>query len=244
MPEYDFDKPINRYNTNSLKYDFMREYGYPEDVLPLWIADMDLQVAAPIQEALHKAVNHGIFSYSDAKETYYQAVADWFKNYFDWQTQPEWLVKTPGVVFALAMAIRSFTQRGDSIIIQPPVYYPFYSVIRNNNRQIVENELCYHDGRYEIDFKDFERKIEENHVKLFLFCSPHNPVGRVWKYEELHTLGEICRRHDVLVVSDEIHCDFTLPAHPHIVFTQACPELADQSVICTSPSKTFNLAGL
>ena len=244
MARYDFDAVVDRRNTNSLKYDFAVERGRPADVLPLWVADMDFPAPAPVLEALRRAVDHGIFGYSEVKSDYYDAVSRWFSEKFHWQTQPEWLVKTPGVVFALAMAVRALTRPGDSVLIQPPVYYPFFSVIRDNDRTVVENELRYRDGRYTIDFEDFERKIVAHQVKLFLLCSPHNPVGRVWSPEELGRLGEICRKHDVFVVSDEIHCDFAFEEHPHHMLLEAAPGLAERAIVCTAPSKTFNLAGL
>lgn len=244
MSQYDFDKEVSRKNTNSLKYDFAVERGRPADVLPLWVADMDFPTAPPILDALHKAVDHGIFGYSEVKEDYYRAVSGWFRRHFGWETRPEWLIKTPGVVYALAMAVRALTEPGDGVLIQPPVYYPFYSVIRDNDRRIVENELVYQNGRYEIDFADFETKIRENRVKLFILCSPHNPVGRVWTIEELQKIGEICEKYGVTVVSDEIHCDFAFESHPHTIFPLACPGLAENSIVCTAPSKTFNLAGL
>lgn len=244
MTQYDFDRYIDRRNTNSLKYDFAVERGRPADVLPLWVADMDFRAPEPVLDALRKSVEHGIFGYSEVKGGYYDAVSGWFLRRFQWRTQPEWLVKTPGVVFALAMAVRALTQPGDSVLIQPPVYYPFFSVIRDNGRSIVESELVYRDGKYSIDFADLERKVAEQNVRLFLLCSPHNPVGRVWSAEELQRLGDICRKHQVYVVSDEIHCDFAFPEHPHHIFLEAVPDLADQTVVCTAPSKTFNLAGL
>ena len=244
METYQFDREISRKHTNSLKYDFAVERGYPENVLPLWVADMDFRAAEPILDALHRAVDHGIFGYSEVKGEYYDAVAGWFRDRFGWETKPEWLVKTPGVVYALAMAIRACTKEGDSVLIQPPVYYPFASVIRDNGRRVAENRLAYRNGHYEIDFDDFEEKIKKKKVKLFILCSPHNPVGRVWTEEELRRMGDICLKYDVTVVSDEIHCDFALPGHPHTVFLKACPDLAQKTVVCTSPSKTFNLAGL
>lgn len=244
MVQYDFNQVINRCDTNSLKYDFAVERGRPADVLPLWVADMDFRAPEPVLEALRRAVEHGIFGYSEVKGGYYETISRWFLDHFQWQTQPEWLVKTPGVVFALAMAVRALTQPGDGILIQPPVYYPFYSVIHDNDRHLVENELLYQDGRYFIDFEDFERKIVENRVKLFILCSPHNPVGRIWTLEDLQRMGKICQAHNVYVVSDEIHCDFAFEAHPHHIFLSAVPELADRTIICTAPSKTFNLAGL
>lgn len=242
--QYNFDKIVDRRNSNSLKYDFAVERGYPADVLPLWVADMDFSAPEPVLEALHKAVAHGIFGYSDVKSDYYETVSRWFLDRFDWQTQPDWLVRTPGVVFALAMAVRALTQPGDSVLIQPPVYYPFFSVIRDNERKIIENTLVYQDGRYHVDLQDFEEKIIRHHVKLFILCSPHNPVGRVWTREELTQIGRICKKHGVFVVSDEIHCDFAFPEHPHTVFLTANSDLAGQAIICTAPSKTFNLAGL
>ena len=242
--QYNFDTVIDRKNTNSLKYDFAVERGYPADVLPIWVADMDFRAPKPVLDALSKAVDHGIFGYSDVKQDYYGAVSRWFIDRFGWQTQPDWLVRTPGVVFALAMAVRALTQPGDGILIQPPVYYPFFSVIRDNERIVIENPLVYQGGCYHIDFTDFEEKIIQNQVKLFILCSPHNPVGKVWTREELTQIGRICKKHCVFVVSDEIHCDFAFPEHPHTVFLTANPDLARQAIVCTAPSKTFNLAGL
>ena len=244
MEQYDFDSVIDRKNTNSLKYDFAVERGRPADVLPLWVADMDFQAPEPVLAALRKSVDHGIFGYSDVKSDYYDAVSQWFLKRHHWQTHRSWLVKTPGVVFALAMAVRTLTQPKDSILIQPPVYYPFFSVIRDNDRTVIENELIYRNGRYTMDFEDFEQKIVKHQVKLFILCSPHNPVGRVWTLEELQRIGEICLKHGVFVVSDEIHCDFAFEEHPHHVFLSANPALAERAIICTAPSKTFNLAGL
>lgn len=244
MHPYDFDQVIDRRNTNSLKYDFAAERGRPEDVLPLWVADMDFRAPEPVLDSLRRAVEHGIFGYSEVKANYFDAVSGWFLNRFGWQPRPEWLVKTPGVVFALAMAVQALTKPGEGVLIQPPVYYPFFSVIRDNGRRIVENTLVYRDGRYSIDFADFERSIVEQDVKLFLLCSPHNPVGRVWTLEELRRMGEICRAHGVYVVSDEIHCDFAFPEHPHHIFLQAVPEWSEHTIVCTAASKTFNLAGL
>ncbi len=244
MSRYDFDKVFERHGTNSLKYDFAAERGYPKDILPLWVADMDYKTSPAILKALHEAVDHGIFGYSRSKSDYYEAAAGWFSRRLDWTPENKWLVQTPGVVFALSMAIRAYTQEGDGVIIQPPVYYPFYSVVRDNKRTLIENELLYINGHYEIDFDDFEEKIKRNNVKLFILCSPHNPVGRVWTAEELEKIGRICARYNVIIVSDEIHCDFVFPNHRHTVFTKAFPEAENRSVICTAPSKSFNLAGL
>lgn len=241
---FDFDKVIDRRGTNCLKYDFAVERGRKEDILPLWVADMDFQTAPGIQERLRAAVDHGIFGYSDGKADYFAAVSSWYREKFGWETKEEWLIKTPGVVFALAAAVRAFTEKGDRVLIQQPVYYPFSEVIRDNGRVLINSPLKQVNGRYEMDFEDMERKITENQVKLFLLCSPHNPVGRVWTEEELKKAGELCVKHGVLVVSDEIHSDFTYPGVAHHVFAGLSPEFARISVTCTAPSKTFNIAGL
>lgn len=238
-----FDEVIDRRNTNSLKHDFAAENSLPEDVLPMWVADMDFKAPPSVLEAMKKSAEHGIFGYSDIKSDYYDIVSSWFLRRFGWKTQREWLVVTPGVVYALATAVRAFTKKGEAVIIQPPVYYPFYNVINNNERKLIENPLVYKDGKYEIDFEDFEKKIVDNDVKLFIFCSPHNPVCRVWTKDELKKLGEICLKHNVIIVADEIHCDFTWEGHPHTMFTEAVPEMKDRTMLCTAPSKTFNVAG-
>lgn len=240
----DFDTVPNRRGTNCFKYDFAREMGMPEDVLPLWVADMDFPTAPAVLERLHALAEHGIFGYTGVKDAYFSAVHNWYAQRFGWETQRSWLVTTPGVVFAIAIAIRAFTQKGDAILIQQPVYYPFANKVTENDRQLVVNPLVLKNGRYEMDFVDMERKIADNHVKMFLLCSPHNPVGRVWTKEELLRVGEICQKHGVLVVSDEIHADFTYAGHTHRVFASVKSEFADFTITCTAPSKTFNLAGL
>ena len=240
----DFDTVPNRRGTNCFKYDFAREMGMPEDVLPLWVADMDFPTAPAVLERLHALAEHGIFGYTGVKDAYFSAVHNWYAQRFSWETQRSWLVTTPGVVFAIAIAIRAFTQKGDAILIQQPVYYPFANKVTENDRQLVVNPLVLKNGRYEMDFADMERKIVDYHVKMLLLCSPHNPVGRVWTKEELLRVGEICQKHGVLVVSDEIHADFTYAGHTHHVFASVKSEFADFTITCTAPSKTFNLAGL
>ncbi|MEQ2540667.1 MalY/PatB family protein [Lachnospiraceae bacterium CLA-AA-H183] len=270
MTTYNFDKITNRKGTNCLKYDFAVERGKPADVLPLWVADMDFPVSEEISKSLHAAVEHGIYGYTQPKDAYYNAVMNWMERKHNWKTKREWIVKTPGVVFALGAAVKAFTDPGDAILIQNPVYYPFTNIIRDNNRKVVDNTLVYHpvtertvvpvttddvseqqinnvgtvSPAYQIDFEDFERKIEQEHVKLFILCNPHNPVGRVWTVEELQKLGEICLRHHVIVVSDEIHNDFVYPGYEHTVFANVDPRFAEFTLTCTAPSKTFNLAGL
>ena len=239
-----FDEVIDRTNTNSEKYDKKKEFGKPADVLPLWVADMDFRAPEEVLLALHDAVTHGIFGYSEPDETYFLALQTWFSKHFQWKLEPEWLVKSPGVVFALHAAVRALTKEGDAVLIQPPVYYPFFKVVEENNRKLICNPLLRRGLQYEINFEEFEQKIIEEEVKLFLLCSPHNPVGRVWKREELDRILEICVRHQVFVVSDEIHCDFTYPGNQHIVFATLSREASDCCIVCTAPSKTFNLAGL
>ena len=241
---YDFDRPIDRRNTASVKFDLAEANGYPADVLPMWVADMDFQAPPCVLQALGKAVEHGIFGYSFLPESYYEAVQAWFARRFDWQVERDWILTTPGVVFALASAIRAATEPGDGVMVQSPVYYPFYKAIEQNGRKLVENPLVYADGKYCVDFLDFERKITDHQVKLFVLCSPHNPVCRVWTLPELQTIGAICKKHGVKVIADEIHCDFAFPEHPHTPFLKACPDMAEDVILCTAPSKTFNLAGL
>ena len=192
----DFDKITDRRNTNCLKYDFAVKRGMPEDVLPLWVADMDFQTSSYVQDALIRQAQHGIFGYSDGQESYFEAVEGWLKKHHDWEVQEKWLVKTPGVVMALALSVKAYTDPGDAVLIQSPVYYPFSEVISDNGRKIVSSDLFLgEDNRYHIDFADFEKKIVEEEVKLFSFAIPHNPVGRVWTKEELETIGDICCRH-------------------------------------------------
>lgn len=239
-----FNKIIDRRNTNSLKYDFAVEKGKPEGIIPLWIADMDFKTSGFISKEIKRSIQHGIFGYSDVKDDYFQAISRWFEKKHGWKPESSWLVKTPGVVFSIAIAIKALTEEGDGIIIQQPVYYPFSEIVIKNNRKLIINPLIYDAGKYSIDFIDFEDKIVKNNIKLFFLCNPHNPVGRVWTYDELKRLGTICLKHNVTVISDEIHCDFTYQGHKHIVFSSISEEFANNSIICTSPSKSFNLAGL
>ena len=240
----DFDRIIDRKNTRCLKYDFAVKRGMPEDVLPLWVADMDFETSSYIEDALTERVQEGIFGYSDVQTPYFEIIRDWMIRHHDWEPQEKWLIKTPGVVFALAMAVKAYTDPGDKVLLQQPVYYPFSEVITDNGREVVSNDLVLtEDGTYKIDFADFEQKIIANGIKLFMLCSPHNPVGRVWTKEELEKIGDICVKHGVTVVSDEIHNDFIWEG-THTVFAGIKKEFADISVTCTSPSKTFNLASM
>lgn len=240
----DFNLMIDRKNTHSLKYDMARRLGKPEGILPLWVADMDFKTSSYIQEAIEKRVEHGVFGYSEVQEEYFEIVSGWMLKHHNWKVEAQWLVKTPGVVYALATAIRAFTAPGDHVLIQEPVYYPFRGMIEANDRQAAVSPLQQDaTGKYRMDFEDIERKIVKEKVKLFLLCNPHNPVGRVWTREELECLGDLCCRYQVVVVSDEIHADFIWKGK-HQVFADLKEEYKKITVTCTSPSKTFNIAGL
>ncbi len=241
---YNFNLVVNRKNTNSLKYDFAVERGKTADILPLWVADMDFPTVPEVTQALVKASRHGIFGYTEVKEDYFKILRNWFSSHYHWDIERKWLVKTPGVVFAIAMAIRAFTEKNDTVLIQRPVYYPFSEAIESNERVLINNPLVYENGKYHMDLNDFEEKIIKNNVKLFILCNPHNPVGKVWTKDELIQLGDICVKHNVLVVSDEIHADFIYPGHEHLNFANLKPEFFARTITCTAPSKTFNLAGL
>ena len=241
---YDFNHITDRHCTNAVKLDLALARGKPADVLSLWVADMDFPTAPVILDALHNKVEHGIFGYSCLDQGFHEALKNWMKNEHNFEFDRRSLVTTPGVVFAISCAIHAFTSESDAVIIQTPVYYPFKNMIELNHRRLVTSSLYEEKGRYYIDFEDFEKKIEENDVKLFILCSPHNPVGRVWTYEELKKLSEICLRHKVLVFADEIHNDFVYEPNKHTVFSTISKEVAENSIVSMSPSKTFNLAGL
>lgn len=242
--QYDFDTPIDRTHTWSIKHDFKKENGKADDILPLWVADMDFRSPDSVVEALKKAVDHGIFGYSRADESYFDAVAAWYQKRHHLTLQPEWMTCTPGIVFALSIAVRAFTQEGDAVLIQPPVYHPFSRAILRNKRTLVENPLVLKDGHYEMDLEDLEQKVLDEHVKLMILCNPHNPVGRVWTREELTALADICLRHHVYVISDEIHGDFVWQGHEQTPYASISEEACLHSMMCTAPSKTFNLAGM
>lgn len=240
-----FDEVIDRKNTDSLKFDFAVQRGMPEDVLPLWVADMDFKTSSLVLDEINKRVNHGIFGYSDTGVKYFEAVSSWLKKHHNLEIEQDWIVKTPGIVFAIGMAIRAFTKEGEAVLIQQPVYYPFSGLIKSNNRKLISSDLVLaEDGKYHIDFDDFEKKIVENNVKLFLLCSPHNPVGRVWTKEELKKVVEICIKYEVIIFSDEIHSDFIYDGYVHTPTVNVDSRVKDYCVTATSPAKTFNLAGL
>lgn len=240
----DFDTIINRRNSYSVKYDFAKEHHMPENVVPMWVADMDFRMSSYIQDALYRQAQHGILGYSEADDSYYDAVCSWMYQHHQWNVKREWLVKTPGIVFALALAVKAFTKEGDAVLIQQPVYYPFYDVIANNGRRVVSNTLIQDEtGKYCMDVEDFETKIRNEKIRLFILCSPHNPVGRVWSREELLRIGDICYRYGVIVISDEIHEDFVWRGRHHVLVGLK-DEYREIVITATSPGKTFNIPGL
>ncbi|MCR5145214.1 MAG: pyridoxal phosphate-dependent aminotransferase [Lachnospiraceae bacterium] len=248
MPErnLDFDQIINRKNTKSLKYDFAEARRYPADALPLWVADMDFKTSSYIEDALREVVEHNIYGYTQIQrgDDFFDSVAGWMKRHHDWDVLPDWHVHTPGVCVAIANAIQAYTEVGDAVLIQQPVYYPFSNMITQNARKLVVNELLYDENsHYSIDYEDFENKIRDNNVKLFILCNPHNPVGRVWSKDELERIGDICDKYNVIVFSDEIHFDF-IWKEKHYIFQEVKPEYRNFTITATAPSKTFNLAGV
>ena len=242
--KFDFDTVVNRKNTNAIKYDLAKKRGKPEDAVSLWVADMDFPAAPCIQKAVAEKAAHGIWGYSRPDNRYYDALKKWYKERHNFEVQNEWVVNTPGVCFALAAAIKAFTKEGESVLIQKPVYYPFFNIINSLQRKVVNSSLILKNNHYEIDFDDFERKIVQENVKMFILCSPHNPGGRVWTKQELQKISEICLAHNVLVVSDEIHSDITFGSNVHTVYGSLSEQALKNSIICTAPSKSFNLAGL
>lgn len=238
--KHNFDEIVERRNTNSYKWDSATS----EDVLPMWVADMDFRTAPVIVDALLKRARNGVFGYTKVPAGYYESVINWFRIHHDFVIAKEHILFTTGVVPALSAVIKALTVPGDKVIVQTPVYNSFFSSIRNDECEIVANELMYENGLYSINFNDLEQKAADPKAKLLLLCNPHNPVGRVWTRRELIQIGEICLRNNVLVVSDEIHCDLVYPGHKHIPFASVSKDFSQSSVTCTAPSKTFNLAGI
>ena len=241
-----FDEVIDRSNTGSIKWDpfYLKEIFGREDLLPLWVADMDFRTPQPVIDALVERVKHGIFGYTGPDPIKYNnSVINWFKRRHNWILHEDWLVYSPGIVQACTYLIQRFTNPGDKVIIQNPVYYPFASIINNNGRRVVSNQLILDKSYYKMNYDDLEEKAKDPRAKAIILCSPHNPVGRVWTKEELTRLGEICLENNILVISDEIHCDLVYPKHEHIVFASISEDFAQHSITCTAGSKTFNLAG-
>lgn len=247
MSKYNFDRVIDRVGTDCVKWDFRtncspkaQKYG-----LPFWIADMDFECAEPIIEALHKKVNHKIFGYSsNDSEKYFDSVCGWYKRRFNWEINREDIVFSPGVVPAVAILVRILTDSNEGVIIQKPVYYPFEAKIKSNNREVVNNPLIYENGTYRMDYDDLEEKAKCSNNKVLILCSPHNPVGRVWREEELKKVVEICKKYNLWIIADEIHSDLIRKGFKHTPLQALCPEYKDKIITCIAPSKTFNLAGM
>ncbi len=238
-----FNNVHHRKNTRSVKWDMLQSVFQTTDVLPMWVADMDFKAPQRVNDALINRAKHGIWGYTVIDHDVEEAIINWLCNRHSWQVDPSWLLFSPGVVTSLHLAVEAFTEPNDKILIQTPVYTPFYEVIEQHQRTIVKNPLVLKDQYYQIDFKDFEEKLQEG-VKAFILCSPHNPVGRVWTKVELTKMAELCLKYDVLILSDEIHSDLVFPNHTHIPIASLSENISQQTITCMSPSKTFNMAGL
>jgi len=237
--KYDFDTVIDR----RVKWELADKLFQEKDILPMWVADMDFRSPPQVIDALKKTAERGFFGYTFATGSYYDSVIDWMKTHHRWDIQADWVVQTPGVVSAIDMLVQTFTEPGDKIIVHTPAYYPFFNAINNNNRRILRSPLKLKDGLYRMDTKALEKNID-SYTKMIILCSPHNPVGRVWEEAELREIGELCFRHNILVISDEIHADIVYPGNRHIPFATLGSEFASGSITCTAASKTFNLPGL
>jgi len=241
--KYNFDKVIERCGTNSYKWDLCEKIFPGKDLLPMWVADMDFAAPPPVIEAVKERAEHNVYGYTVKPDSYFQAVVQWQKNHFAWEIKKDWIVYTPGIVPAVNFAVQAFSQPGDKIIIQPPVYYPFRRAIENNGRHLINNTLQVKNGRYVMDLNHLKNSLDDR-TRMLILCSPHNPVGRVWGPEELQRLARICVRHNIIILSDEIHSDLIFPGHPHTPTATLSQKIADLTVTCTAPSKTFNIAGL
>ncbi|MFC5465332.1 MalY/PatB family protein [Lederbergia graminis] len=237
-----FDQIINRFNTNSAKWDELAEQ-YGREVIALSVADMDIPAPKVLVNKMVEMARHGIYGYTDLSSSYYAAVQDWYKRMYDWEIPREWIVFSPRIVQAVSLIIQNFLEEGDKVLVHTPSYGPITNAVTLNNRTLIESPLLLKDGRYEIDFEDTEAKMKAG-VKVLLFVSPHNPTGRVWTKVELKRLGELCVKYNVLLISDDIHSDFTYGEHRHTFISNISEEIAQHSIICTSPAKTFNLASL
>ena len=239
--KYNFDEIIPRRNTNSVKWDEAAQ----DDIIPLWVADMDFRVLPQITEALRQRVDHGVFGYTHVPDSYYESVIRWFEDRHGLQgVKPSDIIYTSGVVPAISAIVRGLTLPGDKVLVQTPVYNCFFSSIRNQGCLVEENHLVYKNNTYVVDWDDFERKCADSRVRIFLLCNPHNPAGRVWKKEELQRMGEICQKHDVFVISDEIHCELVMPGNEYTPFASLSDDFLKNSATCVAPTKAFNIAGL
>lgn len=238
-----FDEIVERYNSGCRKWDNVVEIFGDAEVLPLWIADMDFASPPAVVRALQAKAIHGVYGYPAQQDTLHRSVQNWLRRRHRWEVDLDWICTAPGVVSSISAAVLSLTAPGDGIIIQPPVYPPFFACIRSNERKIVENPLKNVNGYYEIDFDDLETKIDQT-VKMLILCSPHNPVGRVWRQDELRRLADICLKHNIVILADEIHHDLVFDSYHHIPMATLGADVADLTVTCVAASKTFNVAGL
>ncbi|MCM3127453.1 MULTISPECIES: PatB family C-S lyase [unclassified Paenibacillus] len=238
------DQRIDRKNSSSVKWNGLQPLFSAPDAIPLWVADMDFTAPEPVLKALRDIVDHGILGYAMPAPSFNEAIAAWMAKRHGWKVEPEWLVYTPGIVPALNIAVEAFTEPGDKIIIQPPVYGPFHKLAKTHGRVLVENPLIHEQGEYRMDLTHLEQAASQDGVKLIVLCSPHNPVGRVWSREELNAVMEIAVKHDIIVISDEIHSDLVFESGKHIPYAVLSEEAKMHSIICTAASKTFNIAGL
>jgi cysteine-S-conjugate beta-lyase len=240
---WNFDEPIQREGTNCIKYDLREEIFGRKDIIPMWVADMDFKTPDFVTSALRQRVDHEIFGYSYRPAEYYLSVINWFEKRHNWKIQKEWMVFTPGIVPALNFCTLAFTQPGDKIIVQPPVYFPFFSAVESHGRILVYNQLKQEKDGWVMDFESLSASIDPK-TRMIIISNPHNPVGRVWTSEELNKLADICLKNNILILSDEIHCDLVLPGFIHTPFAALSEKIAENTITCIAPSKTFNLAGL
>ena len=241
--KFNFDKIIDRTNNFSAKWSEMNKNFGTNNLLPMWVADMDFLTAPCVMEALKDRLEQGIFGYTTRPSSYNESIVNWLDNRFSWKINQEWLMFSPAVITSISLLIQNLTQKNDKIMIQEPVYSPFHNIVESNERSLVISPLVkLDDGSYVMDYEDIESKIKD--VKVFILCNPHNPVGRVWTREELTRLGEICLKHNVLIISDEIHSDIILKNHKHTPFASISKEFSENTITCMAPTKTFNLAGL
>ena len=242
--QYNFDTIIDRKGTNTFKWDNMQRMFGRNDLLPFWVADMDFPAPPDIQRVLAERVAHGVYGYTYIPESAYEAVIDWCGVRYGWEVDRDWLLIANGVMPTVAFAIQAFTSPGDAVIVQPPVYYPFYSVVEKNDRKLISNTLVQNQsGEYGINFPELEAQMKDG-ARLLLFCSPHNPVGRVWTREELFEVGKLCEKYDVYVISDEIHADIIFSGRRHLSFGALPEPYSSRAIVALAPSKTFNIPGL
>ncbi len=241
MPS-EFDTVIDRSGTHAFKWEF-RRHCRERDIIPLWVADMDFEAPEPVRRAVQERAAHGVYGYTLLPESYYRSVISWMERRFKWEIRKKWIVFTPGVVPALNFAVQAFTEPGDRVVVQPPVYYPFFLAVENNGRELVHNPLLTENGRCAMDL-DHLRSIIDDRTRMLILCSPHNPTGRVWTPAELEALADVCAERDLIIVTDEIHADLVDPGLTHTTLAALLPDMGDRIVTCTSPNKTFNIAGL